>query len=179
VSHLPSLPEDATLLDVFRAYPDTARPLLDYHETLMRGPSPLTIAERELVAAYVSGLNACDYCYGVHETTARSFGVAPGTLAGLLDDIDTAQVEDRTRILLRYVGKLTTTPARVTPSDAEAVLDAGWTEPALHDAVAVCALFNFMNRFVDGLGVTADKSYLDLSGRRLADGGYAGLKELI
>jgi flagellum-specific peptidoglycan hydrolase FlgJ len=46
VSHLPSLPEDAKLLDVFRAYPDTPQPLLDYHEILMRGPSALTIAER-------------------------------------------------------------------------------------------------------------------------------------
>lgn len=70
MSHLPSLPEDATLLDVFRAYPDTARPLLDYHETLMRGPSPLTIAERELVAAYVSGLNGCGY-FGVRPVATR------------------------------------------------------------------------------------------------------------
>lgn len=64
MTFLPSLPDNARLLDVFRAYPDTAFPLLDYHEALMRGPSPLSIAERELIAAYVSGLNACDYCYG-------------------------------------------------------------------------------------------------------------------
>lgn len=179
MTYLPSLPDDAKLLDVFRAYPDTARPLLDYHERLMRGPSPLTVAERELVAAYVSGLNGCDYCYGVHETTARSFGVAPETLTDLLGGLDTAQVADRIRVLLRYVGRLTMTPARVSPSDAQAVLEAGWTEQALHDAVAVCALFNFMNRFVNGLGITADQSYFDLSGQRLAGGGYAGLKGLL
>lgn len=61
MTFLPSLPDDARLLDVLRAYPGTAGPLLDYHEALMRGPSPLTVAERELVAAYVSGLNSCDY----------------------------------------------------------------------------------------------------------------------
>ncbi|MGH4017277.1 MAG: hypothetical protein ACRDSL_25785 [Pseudonocardiaceae bacterium] len=65
MTHLPSLPENATLLDVFRAYPDTARPLLDYHQVLLRGPSPLTVAERELIAAYVSGLNVCGYCHGI------------------------------------------------------------------------------------------------------------------
>ncbi|MDQ3451020.1 MAG: hypothetical protein M3455_08940, partial [Actinomycetota bacterium] len=50
MTFLPSLPDSAKLLDVFRAYPDTARPLVDYHEALMRGLSPLTVAERELVA---------------------------------------------------------------------------------------------------------------------------------
>ena len=59
MTYLPSLPDDAVLLDVFRAYPATSRPLLEYHQALLRGPSPLTVAERELIAAYVSGLNAC------------------------------------------------------------------------------------------------------------------------
>jgi uncharacterized peroxidase-related enzyme len=179
VTYLPSLPEQAKLLDVFRAYPGTAGPLLDYHEVLMRGPSPLSVAERELIAAYVSGLNACGYCYGIHQTTARTFGVNERTLTALLEDVDKAPVESRMRTLLRYVGRLTTSPARVSPADAEAVLDAGWDEQALHDAVAVCALFNFMNRFVTGIGLTADEGYADLSGRRLAEGGYAGLKKLL
>lgn len=179
MTHLPSLPENVKLLDVFRAYPGAAGPLLDYHEVLMRGPSPLSVAERELIAAYVSGLNACSYCYGVHQTTAETFGVSRQTLTAILEDLETAPVENRLRSLLRYVGRLTTAPARVSPSDAEAVLDAGWDERALHDAVSVCALFNLMNRFVTGLGVTTDAGYADLSGRRLAEGGYAGLKELL
>ena len=45
--------------------------------------------------------------------------------------------------------------------------------------MSVCALFNFMNRFVNGLGITADDDYSALSGARLADGGYAGLKNLM
>jgi uncharacterized peroxidase-related enzyme len=139
----------------------------------------VSVAERELIAAYVSGLNACSYCYGVHQTAAETFGVGQQTLTALLDGLETAPVENPLRELLRYVGKLTTTPARVTPSDTEAVLDAGWEEQALHDAVSVCALFNLMNRFVTGLGVTTDEGYAGLSGRRLADGGYAGLKELL
>ena len=179
MTHLPSMPDDARLLDVFRAHPRTAGPLLDYHEAVMRAPSPLTVAERELLAAYVSGLNACDYCFGVHSVTAASFGVEEETLTALLHDLDSADVDDPMRSLLRYVGKLTVSPSRVTPADAQSVLDAGWDERALHDAVSVCALFNLMNRYVNGLGVTADEGYLEVSGRRLADGGYAGLKNLL
>lgn len=83
------------------------------------------------------------------------------------------------RPLLWYVGKLTREPARVSHSDARRVLDAGWDEEALHDAVSVCALFNFMNRFVSGLGVSAGEDYFDVSGNRLAHHGYAALKTML
>ena len=179
MTFLPSLPDNAKLLDVFRAYPETAHPLVDYHEALMRGPSPLSIAERELIAAYVSGLNACDYCYGVHQVTAERFGVDEQTLTSMLANLETAAIDDRMRPLLSYLGKLTGDPGRVSPVDARAVLGAGWDERALHDAVSVCALFNFMNRFVNGLGITADDDYSAVSGTRLADHGYAGLKKLM
>ena len=110
MTFLPSLPDNAKLLDVFRAYPETAHPLVDYHEALMRGPSPLSIAERELIAAYVSGLNACDYCYGVHQATAERFGVDEQTLTSMLANLETAEIDDRMRPLLSYLGKLTGDP---------------------------------------------------------------------
>jgi uncharacterized peroxidase-related enzyme len=179
MSYLPSLKPDSVLLDVFRAYPDAARPLLDYHEALLRGPSPFTVAERELIAAYVSGLNACGYCHGVHSATAQAFGIAEGTLEALLADADTAPVDERLRPVLRYVRKLTEAPSRVTPGDAEAVLAAGWDEQALHDAASICGLFNLMNRIVDGLGIDAGRDYFALSSRRLADNGYSGLRDML
>jgi len=45
VPYLSSLPEDATLVDVFKAYPATTKALLPYHEALMRGDSPLSVAD--------------------------------------------------------------------------------------------------------------------------------------
>jgi uncharacterized peroxidase-related enzyme len=179
MTYLESLPEQAKLLDVLRVYPDAARPLLDYHEVLLRGPSPLSVAERELIAAYVSALNACGYCHGIHGATAAAFGVAQDALRALVDDVDSAPVDERLRPLLRYVRTLTLTPSRITPADVQAVFDAGWNERALHDVVSVCGLFNLMNRLVDGLGVTADPDYLRLAADRLAGIGYAGLKDLI
>lgn len=177
MSYLPSLPRDAVLLDVFKAYPDHARPLLDYHQVLLRSPSPLTVRDRELIAAYVSGLNACTYCHGVHTATAEAFGVPEGLLSDLLADVETAAIDARMRPVLRYVRKLTLTPSRMTPSDAEAVFAAGWDEQALHDAVSVCALFNLMNRLVEGLGITAGEAYFGAAAGRLSrEAGYAGLR---
>src|SRR5919201_1842541 len=153
MSYLRSLPDRAVLRDVFAAFPQTSRPLLDYHQALMRGPSPFSVAERELIAAYVSGLNACRYCHGVHRATAQAFGVEEALVGALLDDVDAAPVDARLKPVLRYVGKLTRTPSRMTLADAEVVFAAGWDERALHDAVSVCALFSFMNRLVEGLGI--------------------------
>ncbi|HUY01913.1 MAG TPA: carboxymuconolactone decarboxylase family protein, partial [Rhodocyclaceae bacterium] len=82
---IPGLPEGGSLLDLFRAFPDTSRPLIAFHEVLLRGPSPFTEAERELIAAYVSGLNACRYCYGVHTATAERLGVPAGAVAAALE----------------------------------------------------------------------------------------------
>jgi AhpD family alkylhydroperoxidase len=125
MAYLRSLPDRAVLRDVFAAFPQTSRPLLDYHQALLRGPSPFSVAERELIAAYVSGLNACDYCHGVHTATAQAFGVDEGLVAALLDEVDAAPVDARMRPVLRYVGKLTLTPSRMAAADAEAVLAAG------------------------------------------------------
>lgn len=179
MSNLPSQPAPLSLLEVFRRFPATARPLIAYHEALMRGPSELSVSERELIAAYVSGLNACSYCHGVHASTAEAFGVPPATLSAALEDLETAPVDGKLRPILAFAGRLTREPSRVRPQDVDAVYAAGWSEAALHDAVSVCALFNMMNRLVDGLGVSAEAGYLAMSGVRLHDGGYAGLLPLL
>jgi uncharacterized peroxidase-related enzyme len=179
MSYAKHLPRDATLVDVFKAFPATSRPLLEFHQVLLRGPSPLTVEVREMIAALVSGLNACGYCFGVHEATARRFGLQPGLLAQLLDDLEGAPVDPKLRPILAYVRKLTLTPSKLTQADADAVYAAGWSDAALHDAVCVCALFNFMNRLVEGLGIEAGPDYFDLASERLHDGGYAALLKLL
>jgi len=179
MSFLTNLPPQAVLLDLFKTFPETSKPLLAYHEVLMRGPSPLSIAERELIAAFVSALNACHYCHGVHEATARQFGVGAQTLAGLLVDIDRAAVGDRIKPLLRYVRKLTLDASRMTGGDADAVYAAGWDDRALHDAVSVCALFNLMNRLVAGTGIDAGGEYFERAAKRLHEGGYGALLKML
>lgn len=51
------------------------------------------------------------------------------------------------------MAKVNDTPAAVTRADADAARAAGWSDAALYDAVTVCAIFNFFNRWIDGLGV--------------------------
>lgn len=152
----PSLPRDLQLLDLFRRFPHSVPPLLEYHDRLLRDSSPLTVAERELIAAFVSALNSCDFCHGAHSIAASVYGIDEQVLASILADPETAPIDERLKPILAYVRKLTLTPAKMTPGDAERVYEAGWDERALFDAISVCALFNMMNRIVLGAGIFED-----------------------
>lgn len=152
----PSLPDEPQLSDVYRRFPHTLPPLLDYHDRLLCDHSPLTVAERELIASYVSGLNTCTFCHGAHRVVAEIYGVEEGVIDALMEDIASSPVDDRLKPILRYVQKLTLAPSQVDSSDAAAVFAEGWDEQALFDAISVCALFNFMNRIVEGTGIKFD-----------------------
>lgn len=149
----PSLPDAPLLADVFRRFPAAVRPLLELNDVVMRGESELSLAQRELIAAYVSSLNACRFCLDAHVVFARAHGIPEPLVAAMLEDLDSAGVDDRLRPILQYVRKLTLSPSRMVEADARAVHDAGWSEEALFDAVQVCAVFNLMNRIVEGTGV--------------------------
>lgn len=99
-------------------------------------------------------MNACAFCYGAHTVHAKAFGIAINSIEAMMEDLETAEVEDRLKPVLKYAGTLTTNPSRITEADAKAVYDAGWTEKALFDAIQVCGLFNLMNRMLEGTGIT-------------------------
>ena len=123
---------------------------------IMRGESPLTQAQRELIAAYVSHLNECQYCFNGHAKMTETLGISRSIIDSVCADADKADIEDAFRPILHYVRKLTKTPHLMTQADAEAVYAAGWTERALHDAILVCCRFNFMNRLSLGHGLDPD-----------------------
>lgn len=153
---LPSLPDPAHLSDLYARFPDNVQPLMAYTDGLLRGAGELSVGERELIATYVSALNACTFCAGAHRAYAEVFGIDGALIDALITDPETAPVGDRLRPILAYVARLNTLPSRMTQADAQAVYDAGWSEAALYEAVQVCALFNMMNRIIEGTGINFD-----------------------
>jgi uncharacterized peroxidase-related enzyme len=149
--------------------------LRSYHECILRGASPLTISERELIATYVSGLNSCKFCHETHLEAAFHFGIDRELVVSLVADPDVSDAPERLRPLLRYARILTLNQTSIQQQDADAVRDAGWDERALHDLILIAAMFNFMNRFVHGHGIHGDASQWKVSGRYLFEHGYKGV----
>ena len=170
---LPSLTEsDGVISSLSKLYPDAKAPLQALQQVILRGKSPLSFAERELLAAYVSGLNACRYCHGSHTAVAEFLGVTPGLIETMLEDLETSAVDEKLKALCRFLAKLSLSPSKMTQADADAVFAAGWSEKALSDAIMVCNLFHFMNRYVEGLGLHWSTEGFAEAGKMLGQHGY-------
>ena len=152
----PSLPDDAGIGHLFKIKPGHREGFGKFSDAVMRDGSVFSIAERELIAAFTSALNSCDYCYGGHSAIARQHGVEEGVFESLVDDIDMAPVDDKLKPILRFVRKLTVEPYKMVQADADAVYAAGWDEQGLADAIWISARFSMMNRLSLGHGLNAD-----------------------
>ena len=175
----PSLPQDAGVRHILALNPAAGRALIEFHSAALRTDSQLTAKEKELIAAFVSGLNACQYCFGVHKETAKAFGVEESLIEALLADFDNAPVDARLKPILAYARILTLTPTMALQRHVDAVFAAGWTERDLHDAVLTVCLFNFMNRLLEGHGVKGNPGVFAERGQALHSVGYAPLLALL
>ena len=165
----------ANLIELFRAFPEASKPLIEYHEIVLRGPSPFTDADRELIAGFVSTLNGCGYCTSVHVAAAENMGAPAGLIARLAADPALTEADPRMRPVLNYARKLTERPASVTQDDIDAIHAVGWEPSALFYLASVTALFNFMNRLVEGMRIHMDPAYAPMAAKRLAEHGYLPL----
>ena len=154
MSFFKSHPENAGPANVFTTYPEIYRLWSEMSQELMNGPSPFSSGEREMIASFVVGTAGCEFAYVAHSEAAYAHGVKEGLIDELLDDIDTADIEDKLRPIFKFVKKLTLTPADMAQKDADAVFASGWNEKSLHDAIAITARMCFMQRIVEGHGFT-------------------------
>lgn len=161
--------------------PETAKPLSELAETLLRGPSTLTPGERELIAASVSHWNQCHFCHSAHGAAAAAH---LKTGIGLLDDIKAGlpkfNISPKLRSLLQIARKVQQSGRQVTEADIRDARQQGATDREIHDAVLIAAAFCMFNRYVDGLGTwapAADEAYIE-TGVKLASAGYLNVPGL-
>jgi uncharacterized peroxidase-related enzyme len=148
-------------------------PLDKASQEIMRGKSAFSEAEREIMAAYVSGLNACAFCHGSHKAVAEQFGISPELVEQLVEDVNSATVKETLKPVFHYLKKLTLTASKLTKADVDKVTAAGWSEDALHEAILVGCLFNFYNRLLDGHGIKGNSAIYQFGGQHLAKNGYS------
>jgi uncharacterized peroxidase-related enzyme len=163
---------------LLRQYPESAKPLTDLANVLLRDESPLTPGEREMIAAYVSSGNRCVFCHNSHAAAAMHLLDREGSDRALVGQVctglDSAPVSEKMRALLRIAGKVREDGKKVLPEDIAAARDAGAEDRAIHDTVLIAAAFCMYNRYVDGLGTfqPPDPADYDRMGAALAEQGY-------
>jgi uncharacterized peroxidase-related enzyme len=156
------------------AYPEMEKPLNAFADVLMRGPSSLTFAEREMIATFVSRGNACQFCTACHAAIARKLlGAESRLVDALLADGGEAPVTGRMRALLVIADKVRQDGRLVTAEHVAAARCAGADDKAIHDTVLIAAAFCMFNRYVDGLATAvATSDYYERNGREMAARGY-------
>jgi len=155
--------------------PETAKPLNELVEDLLRGPHPLTPGERELIATYVSAENDCQYCQTIHGAIAAHHLDGDEDLVEKVKaDFHHAGISDKLKALLVIAGKTARGGKQVTAADVERARQLGATDLEIHDTVLIAAVFCLCNRYVDGLATWTpeDPEFYRLRGALVARVGY-------
>mgnify|MGYP000072949637 CR=1 FL=1 len=171
--HLPGI---TGLLEYRR---DSAQPIRDLTQFLLRGPNTLTEAERELIATVVSSGNECSFCTTAHAATADKLLGESDTSAKVRANLFTAPVSPKMKTLLHIASLTRENGKSVTAEAVTAAKEAGATDVEIHDTVLIAALFCLYNRYVDGLATALpdDKSYYNTLADRLVNNGYQRLPQ--
>ena len=141
---------------------ETAKPLCELTQLLLRGESTLTEAERESIAAHVSYLNECKFCSTAHHAAACAL---PGG-----DQEPTAKMKS----LLAIATKVRRGGNQVQQEDVDEAKKQSATDREIHDTVLIAALFCLYNRYVDGLATIApvDPGFYEALAKRITTRGY-------
>lgn len=172
--HLPGI---TGLLEYRR---DTAEPIRELTQLLLRGPSSLSEGERELIAVMVSSTNECRFCTTAHSVVADVLIGNPSVSECVRLNPETAPVSVKMKALLQVARLVTMGGKQVTEAAVDRAKQAGATDIELHDTVLIAALFCLYNRYVDGLAthMPENPSYFADLAVRLSDSGYVRRPEV-
>lgn len=154
------------ILKCFGTDPAFVRHMVDISSTLLFADGYLTRRQKEMIATWISKLNACPYCLDSHGFFLLVHGapeeVVTKIIAGQLDE---AAISDPERQLLLYVGKVNGESFKATKEDAQNLRDLGWSVGQLAEAVHVAAMMGLCNRVANAFGLSA-QGFLDLKRSR-------------
>jgi uncharacterized peroxidase-related enzyme len=138
----------------------------------MRGPSEWSVADRELMAAFVSKVNGTEFCIAAHTATSAIAYNDRAKVSATLADLETAPLTEPLRATLRMLGKLTG-ENNIDAEDIRRVLAAGASDQQVKDALAVTFAFNVTDRLADVFGFAVnDPAAINAGAKYLLARGY-------
>jgi uncharacterized peroxidase-related enzyme len=160
--------------------PETAKPLNDLVDVLLRGPHSLSAGERELIATFTSAQNDCRYCQTIHGAVAAHHLQDEELVAQVKRDVEHAAVSEKLKALLLIAAKTARGGTHVTAGDIARARAHGATDLEIHDTVLIAAAFCMFNRYVDGLATWApdDPEFYRQRAAMIAERGYAAATQV-
>ena len=158
--------------------PETARPLNELAEILLRSNNSLPPGERELIGAYVSYLNDCFFCQQVHGAIAAHYlQCGLSYIDDIKKDFQGTSISPKLKALLTIAASVQKGGKFVTYEQVEKARSLGATDMELHDTVLIAASFCMFNRYVDGLATWAptDREIYAQRAKLRAEEGYINL----
>jgi uncharacterized peroxidase-related enzyme len=155
--------------------PETAKPLNQLAEILLRAPNSLPQADREMIATYVSAQNDCHFCQSAHGAAAAHYLGGNEKLVNAIKlKFEGAAISDKLKALLAIAGKVQKGGKLVSNEDVARARQQGATDKEIHDTVLIAAAFCMFNRYVDGLATWSptDPQLYRENGKRLVEDGY-------
>ena len=129
------------------------------YNDLMLANSGLTKLEREMIAVVVSSVNKCWYCLVAHGAAVRELSGDPVLGEALVMNFRVANLTEKQGVMLRFVEKLTETPAKIEESDRQALRDVGFTDRDIFDIASVTGFFNMSNRVAAATEMQPNEEY--------------------
>lgn len=153
---------------------DTAAPIRELTQILLRGESSLSEAERELIATLVSSRNQCRFCTAAHTAAANILLGETQTCAQVIDDFEQAELGEKMKALLAIAALVQQNGKNVTSTAVDRAKNAGATDREIHDTVLIAALFCLYNKYVDGLAsvTPGEGTFYQKLGERITSNGY-------
>lgn len=134
--------------------PETAKPLNELVEILLRHDNGLLKHERELIAAYVSHSNNCNFCHTFHGAMVKQHTGSDSIREQVMANPETAAISPKLKALLAIAGKVALGGLNVKQPDIDRARTEGASDLEIHDTVLIAAVFCACNRYVDGLGTS-------------------------
>lgn len=130
---------------------------MDLYMSIMYAHSPLSRAQREMMAVVVSAANNCSYCQVHHRQALQHYWKDEERVIQLARDYSSLELSPVDLHLCELASVLTKTPASEGVAQLiDKLKEEGLNDRAILDAHLVIAYFNFVNRMVLGLGVALE-----------------------
>jgi uncharacterized peroxidase-related enzyme len=148
------------ILKCFATHPPLLKQMIELASSLLFVESLLTQATKEMIATYVSSLNACAYCLDSHANSLYQSGASDELLLAIFQgNLKSSSISPKERVLLAFAAKVTEESYKVSATDIQSLQDVGWHQQQIAEAVHIASLFACFNRVANAFGLPSQNLF--------------------